>query len=95
MKAVVFLGENKIEVQTRPDPIPGPDEVVIRVKASGMCGSDLHHLHDAARTPADQVIEGHEPCGVVELVGDLKPVKAGSPSMSSSLSGRSAWSFTH
>jgi threonine dehydrogenase-like Zn-dependent dehydrogenase len=70
MKAVVFLGEDKIELRDYPDPLPGADEVVVRIKASGMCGSDLHHLHGPARTGSHVVIEGHEPCGVVELVGD-------------------------
>jgi D-arabinose 1-dehydrogenase-like Zn-dependent alcohol dehydrogenase len=69
MKAVVFLGEGKLEIREYPDPIPGPDEVVIRMKASGMCGSDLHHLHGPKRNEFQIVIEGHEPCGVVEMVG--------------------------
>ncbi|MCP2138529.1 threonine dehydrogenase-like Zn-dependent dehydrogenase [Rhizobium sp. SLBN-94] len=69
MKAVVFLGEGKLEIREYPDPIPGPDEVVIRVKASGMCGSDLHHLHEPKRHEDQIVIEGHEPAGIVELVG--------------------------
>ena len=69
MKAVIFLGEGKLELRDVPDPVPGPDEVVLRIKASGMCGSDLHHFHEPARPPEKQVIEGHEPCGVVEAVG--------------------------
>ncbi|MGW7689007.1 zinc-dependent alcohol dehydrogenase family protein [Streptomyces asiaticus] len=77
MQAVVFLGEGKLDLREVPDPVPGPDEVVIRVKASGMCGSDLHHLHGPRRTGAELVIEGHEPCGVVELVGDaVRPSEA-------------------
>jgi D-arabinose 1-dehydrogenase-like Zn-dependent alcohol dehydrogenase len=77
MKAVVFLGEDKLEIRDYPDPAPGPDEVVIRMKASGMCGSDLHHLHGPLRTGSELVIEGHEPCGVVELVGDaVRPSEA-------------------
>lgn len=77
MKAVVFLGDNKLEIRDYPDPVPGPDEVVVRMKASGMCGSDLHHLHGPVRTGAELVIEGHEPCGVVELVGDaVRPTEA-------------------
>ncbi|WP_372352327.1 zinc-binding dehydrogenase [Streptomyces sp. KL116D] len=77
MQAVVFLGEDKIELRELPDPVPGPDEVVIRVKASGMCGSDLNHLHGPVRSESEQVIEGHEPCGVVELVGDaVRPSEA-------------------
>ncbi|KQQ85634.1 iditol 2-dehydrogenase [Aureimonas sp. Leaf324] len=77
MKAVVFLGEGKLELREFPDPVPGPDEVVIRMKASGMCGSDLHHLHEPRRREDQIVIEGHEPCGVVELVGSaVRPAEA-------------------
>jgi D-arabinose 1-dehydrogenase-like Zn-dependent alcohol dehydrogenase len=77
MHAVVFLGENKIDIREYPDPVPGPDEVVIRIKASGMCGSDLHHLHGPFRPEPELVIEGHEPCGVVELVGSaVRPTEA-------------------
>ena len=77
MKAVVFLGEDKIDVREYPDPEPGPDEVVLRIKASGMCGSDLNHLHGPARADDELVIEGHEPCGVVEAVGEaVRPTEA-------------------
>ncbi|MFO1143025.1 MAG: zinc-binding dehydrogenase [Amaricoccus sp.] len=69
MKAVVFLGEDRIEVRDYDRPTPGLDEVIVRIKASGMCGSDLHHLHGPKRSDDQIVIEGHEPCGVVEEVG--------------------------
>ncbi|MGH8691601.1 MAG: hypothetical protein ACREUS_11305, partial [Burkholderiales bacterium] len=41
MRGAVFLGNRKIEIRNFPDPTPGPGEVVIQMKASGMCGSDL------------------------------------------------------
>src|SRR5262244_3849471 len=41
MRAVTFLGNRKLELMEFPDPAPGPGEVVIEIKASGMCGSDL------------------------------------------------------
>ncbi|MBT7509490.1 MAG: iditol 2-dehydrogenase, partial [Rhodospirillaceae bacterium] len=41
MKAVVFHGDRKLEIIDFPDPTPGPGEVVLEIKASGMCGSDL------------------------------------------------------
>jgi len=42
MRGVVFTGERQIEMMEFPDPTPGPGEVVVEMKASGMCGSDLH-----------------------------------------------------
>src|SRR5689334_21909233 len=69
MKGLVFLGERKMEFRDFPDPVPGPDEVIVRMKASGMCGSDLHHLHEPMRREDQIVIEGHEPCGIIEEVG--------------------------
>src|SRR6516225_9941651 len=77
MRGVVFRGEREIELVEFPDPTPGPDEVVIEMKASGMCGSDLHQYRRskaggetgglaAASAPT---IAGHEPCGIVAAVG--------------------------
>src|SRR5689334_15726371 len=78
MKGVVFLGDRKLELRDFPDPTPGPRDVILEIKASGMCGSDLHNY----RAPANPggavtggikreagVIAGHEPCGVVAAVG--------------------------
>ena len=41
MKGVVFPGNRKLEIMDFQDPTPGPGEVVLEIKASGMCGSDL------------------------------------------------------
>ena len=73
MKGIVFLGDGKLELREFPDPTPGPRDVVLEVKASGMCGSDLHNYRapaaDAAVTGGIRrkagTIEGHEPCGIV------------------------------
>jgi threonine dehydrogenase-like Zn-dependent dehydrogenase len=46
MRAAVMRGERFV-VESRPDPTPGPGEVVARVKACGICGSDLHYFHHA------------------------------------------------
>ena len=43
MKRVVFLGDRKLELREFPDPAPGPRDVILAIKASGMCGSDLHN----------------------------------------------------
>lgn len=69
MKGIVVLGEGELEIRDFPDPTPGPDEVVIKMKASGMCGTDLHHLHGPKRGEDQIFIEGHEPAGVIHAVG--------------------------
>ena len=66
----------RISVATVPDPSPGPDDVVIRVRACGICGSDFHFVESDSdgymlypglvRTP---VVTGHEFAGVVDAVG--------------------------
>ena len=42
MLGVVFLGDRKLALREFPEPAPGPRDVVLEIKASGMCGSDLH-----------------------------------------------------
>jgi threonine dehydrogenase-like Zn-dependent dehydrogenase len=78
MKGAVFLGNRRIEVRTFPDPTPGPGEVVIEMKASGMCGSDLKFYRSAPGEAQaalglgdlqEPFIAGHEPCGVVAARG--------------------------
>jgi threonine dehydrogenase-like Zn-dependent dehydrogenase len=76
MRGIVFLGDRELEIREFPDPTPGPGEVVLQMKASGMCGSDLHPYRaprkggGAAASlglggQGGPVIGGHEPCGVV------------------------------
>ena len=72
MKAVVFLGERKLELMDVPDPSPAPDEVIIEIKASGMCGSDLHQYRGPKKEKLN--IAGHEPCGIIAEVGSGVPV---------------------
>jgi D-arabinose 1-dehydrogenase-like Zn-dependent alcohol dehydrogenase len=77
MKAVYFLGDRKLAIREVPDPTPGPGEVILEIKASGMCGTDLKYYRatDGAGSiglgkRSDQpVVGGHEPCGVVVEVG--------------------------
>ena len=80
MKGVVFPGDRKIELVDFPDPAPESDEVVLEIKASGMCGSNLHFYRAAEGAqslglPVDDtaVIAGHEPCGVVVARGGNVP----------------------
>ena len=60
-----------IRLKEAPDPSAGPGQVMIRVEAAGVCGSDLHILHhDIKLNLRPPVTMGHEFCGVVEDVGD-------------------------
>jgi threonine dehydrogenase-like Zn-dependent dehydrogenase len=71
MRGLVFLGDRELAIRDFPDPIPGPREVVVQIKASGMCGSDLKHYRmPKSDKPSRLVIGGHEPCGVVIARGD-------------------------
>jgi len=75
MKGVVFLGSRRCEVRDVRVPEPGHGEALIRIEATGICGSDLHVYRGERAT--DQV-RGHEPCGVVERLGPgIKRLKPG------------------
>jgi D-arabinose 1-dehydrogenase-like Zn-dependent alcohol dehydrogenase len=76
MKGVILPGGRKVETLEFPDPTPGLGEVVLEIKASGMCGSDLKYYRASGgaaslgfKTSGGPVIAGHEPCGVVAAVG--------------------------
>lgn len=72
MKAVVKYGRRNGDVEVRdvPEPTMGPDQVLIEVKATGVCGSDVHmwreHQSWAVKLP---LVLGHEFCGVIADVG--------------------------
>ena len=69
MKAVVYDLPGEFEVRQIPVPQPGPGEVLLRVVAAGVCGTDLH-LHDGQFLAAFPLIPGHEVVGIVDQVGD-------------------------
>ena len=71
MRGVVVTGDRALELREFPDPPPGPGDVIVAIRASGMCGSDLHSYRQprSVRTPDKQCIAGHEPCGVVAARG--------------------------
>lgn len=65
MQALVYIGPNRMQLQTLPIPRPAAGEVLIRVAAVGICGSDMHafHGHDERR-PAPLIL-GHEAAGTI------------------------------
>src|SRR5436189_4643536 len=74
MRAAVFdSASRQLSVEDVPTPSPGPDEVLVRVAACGICLSDVHLIDGTLPTPLARVIPGHEPAGVVERVGSEVP----------------------
>ena len=80
MKAAVFYGKNDLRIEEIPIPEISADEVLIKVHACGICGTDLHIFdgdEGAAPTPAGTVL-GHEFSGEVIKTGELvKTVSVG------------------
>ena len=77
MKAAVVCGNEDIQYLDYPEPIPGPLEVKVRVKASGICGSDIPRVlhHGVHFYP---IVLGHEFAGeVVEIGADVTKIKVG------------------
>ena len=71
MKAAVFYGKGDIRVEEHAIPAPAADQVQLRVKAAGVCGTDMH-IYAGAKGATEcepPVVLGHEFSGVVEQVG--------------------------
>lgn len=72
MRGLVFAGDETAEVREFPDPQAGAGEAVVKVRASGLCGSDLPRFR--RDSGSEGVIPGHEPSGeVVELGPGVPP----------------------
>ncbi|QKG26819.1 zinc-dependent alcohol dehydrogenase [Actinomadura verrucosospora] len=79
MKALTWHGKRDVRVEDVPDPkIKEPDDAIIRVTSSGICGSDLHLYEVLGPFMSEGDVLGHEPMGIVEETGpDVKHVKPG------------------
>ncbi|WP_371820871.1 alcohol dehydrogenase catalytic domain-containing protein [Tsukamurella sp. PLM1] len=69
MQGITFRGDGTVELKEFAEPRPGHGEVVVKIRASGMCGSDLHFYHGNFEFD-HSVVQGHEPCGEVYAVGE-------------------------
>ncbi|OUM97501.1 MAG: alcohol dehydrogenase [Thermobacillus sp. ZCTH02-B1] len=81
MKAAVLTQVGKIEIREVDIPTPGPDEALVRVRAVGLCGSDVHYYEHGRIGPyvvTGPIILGHEAAGEVVAVGrDVRHLKEG------------------
>jgi len=69
MKAIRFPEKDRVEVADLPDPVAGLGEVVVRVRASGLCHTDLDVMHSNYGPSAFPVVPGHEYAGEVISIG--------------------------
>lgn len=70
MKALVLTEYMHFEIQERPMPtIESPDEVLVRVKAVSICGSDVHGMDGSTGRRRPPIVMGHEAAGTIEAVG--------------------------
>ncbi len=77
MKVVVFTGPGSVEIREEPDPVPGPEQVVVEVAACGICTFERRLF--AGEKQWYPVAPGHEASGVVVEVGSAVDGLAGSP----------------
>jgi propanol-preferring alcohol dehydrogenase len=71
MEAMVFrkTGEPLV-LEERPDPLPGPGELRVKIEACAVCRTDLHVVDGDLKDPKRPVIPGHEIVGIVDAIGD-------------------------
>ena len=67
MKALVLEEYNRLTYKEMPDPQVGPDDVLIRVKAAGICGSDVHGLDGSTGRRIPPLIWGTRPRGLSRM----------------------------
>ena len=67
MRVAVYYSNSDLRTEDRPRPTIGPGELLIRIRASGICGSDLMEWY---RKPKAPIVLGHEVAGIVEEVGE-------------------------
>ncbi|MCX7816168.1 MAG: zinc-dependent dehydrogenase [Syntrophales bacterium] len=67
MKVAVYYNNNDIRIEERPTPNIGPNEILVKVMASGICGSDVMEWYRIKKAP---LVLGHEISGIIAAVGD-------------------------
>jgi len=73
MKVALMKEIDRLEVVSRPEPVPGPGEVAIDIRSVGICGSDAAYLHYGRIGPwtvERPIVLGHETSGVISAVGN-------------------------
>ena len=69
MKALLLTAPGVLEYTDVPEPAMGDDDLLVRVEAVGICGSDVHGMDGSSGRRVPPLVMGHEAAGVVEAVG--------------------------
>jgi L-iditol 2-dehydrogenase len=69
MKALLLSEYNQLDIADLPAPVPGVDEILVRVAACGICGSDVHGYDGTSGRRIPPIVMGHEAAGVVAAAG--------------------------
>lgn len=69
MKALLLTEPGKLEIAELADPEVAPDEVLVRVAACGICGSDIHGFDGSTGRRIPPLVMGHEAAGTISAVG--------------------------
>lgn len=78
MKAAIFNGAHQIEIQDIPVPQPAADQVLLKILACGVCGTDAHIFSGQLNVAKPPVVLGHEITGIIEETGkDVKRFQPG------------------
>jgi len=73
MKALLLSAYMQLDIVNLPTPQPAEDELLIRIKACGICGSDVHGYDGSTGRRLPPIVMGHEAAGIVESVGSAVP----------------------
>jgi len=81
MKAAILTEPGKMELRQLDIPVPGPEEALVRIKAVGLCGSDVHYYEHGRIGPyvvEKPIILGHEAAGeIVAVGGEVRHLRVG------------------
>jgi propanol-preferring alcohol dehydrogenase len=77
MRAARIFEDLSLRLDEVPEPVPGPGEALVRVRAAGVCGTDLHILDGMIKPDPYPMTLGHEAAGVVEAAGEGAGVSPG------------------
>jgi L-iditol 2-dehydrogenase len=69
MKTLLLTKYNHLEIKDAPVPAPAPDEILVRVAACGICGSDVHGYDGSSGRRIPPIVMGHEAAGIIEALG--------------------------